>query len=313
MAGKICMVTGATSGIGMVTARELARLGATVVVVSRNRERCRRVVDELIHETGNLSVTYLSADLSAQSEVRGLAKAFLARHRCLHVLVNNAGALFALRRESVDGIEMTLALNHLGPFLLTTLLFDALKAAAPARIVNVASAAHEDVKGFNFDDPQALLKSRWLGGYPRSERASLFYSLAMPWAHPAFRQYACSKFANVLFTAELARRLTGTGVTANALHPGMVASNFSNGNGVYGWFMRGYMRLGGISVEAGAATSIYLATSPEVATVSGGYFVDKKSAPCAAAAGDPVAAARLWRLSEGLTQDRVETGGRGLR
>ena len=302
MKGKICMVTGATSGIGLVTARELARFGATVFIVGRNSVRCRHAVNEIHLNTGNPSVDFFCADLSSQTEVRGLAKAFLARHDRLHVLVNNAGALFALRRDSVDGIEMTLALNHLGPYLLTTLLLDALKAAAPARIVNVASSAHEDVEQCNFDHAATQVASqRWLGRYPETESASLFYSLAMPWAHPAFLQYARSKLANVLFTTELARRLLGTGVTANALHPGIVASNFSAGNGAYGWFMHRYMRLRGVSVEAGAATSIYLAASPEIETVSGGYFVDKRIALCAAAK-DTVAAATLWQFSEQLTQ-----------
>lgn len=305
MTGKICMVTGATAGIGLITARELARLGATVIVVGRNRDRCRLATGAIQRETENPSVDFLCADLSSQAEVRSLAQAFLARHHRLHVLVNNAGALFALRRESVDGIEMTLALNHLGPFLLTTLLLDALKAAAPARIVNVASMVHEDVQQFNFDDPQAVSQRRWRSRYPQSERANVFFSLTMPWAHPALVQYARTKFANLLFTTELTRRLAGTGVTANALHPGLVASNFSAGNGAYGWFMRRFMRLRAISVEAGAATSIYLATSTDVATVSGRYFVNKQTTPCATAARDPVAAARLWQLSEQLTRIQV--------
>ena len=302
MSGKICMMTGATAGIGLVTARELARNGAKVIVVGRNRDRTSQVADAIRRETGNESVEFLCADLSSQAEVRGLAQSFLARHKCLHVLVNNAGALSALRKESVDGIEMTLALNHLGPFLLTTLLLDALNAAAPARIVNVASSAHEDVERFDFDDPQAASRSHLLARYPESELASIFYSLAMPWAHPAFLQYARTKFANVLFNTELAHRLAGTAVTANALHPGLVTSNFSSGNGTYGWFMQRFLRLRGISVEAAAETSIYLATSPEVAMVSGQYFVNKQTAPCAHAARDPIAAAKLWQLSEQLTQ-----------
>ena len=302
MKGKICMVTGSTSGIGLITARELARFGATVLIVGRNSERCRHAVNAIHLDTGNPSVDFFCADLSSQTEVRGLAKAFLARHDRLHVRVNNAGALFALRRESVDGIEMTLALNHLGPFLLTTLLLDALKAAAPARIVNVTSSAHEDVEQCNFDHAATQVASRrWLGRYPETGSASLFYSLAMPWAPPAFLQYARCKLANVLFTTELARRLLGTGVTANAFHPGIVNSNFSAGNGAYRWFMHRYMRLRGVSVEAGAATSIYLAASPEIETVSGGYFVDKRIAPCAAAK-DTVAAATLWQFSEQMTQ-----------
>lgn len=238
MSGKICMMTGATAGIGLVTARELARNGAKVIVVGRNRDRTSQVADAIRRETGNESVEFLCADLSSQAEVRGLAQSFLARHKCLHVLVNNAGALSALRKESVDGIEMTLALNHLGPFLLTTLLLDALNAAAPARIVNVASSAHEDVERFDFDGPQAVSRSHLLARYPESELASIFYSLAIPWAHPAFLQYARTKFANVLFNTELAYRLARTAVTANALHPGLVTSNFSSGNGTYGWFMQ---------------------------------------------------------------------------
>lgn len=305
IAGKICMVTGATAGIGLATARGLASRGATLIVVGRNRDRCGKVADTIGRETGNPAVDFLCADLSSQSEIRELAKTFNRRFDRLHVLVNNAGAMFALRRKSVDGIEMTLALNHLGPFLLTTLLVDALKTAAPARIVNVSSSAHEDVEQFDFDDPQMVSPGRWLASYPESELASLFYSLAMPWAHPGFVQYARTKFANVLFTTELARRLEGTGVTANALHPGLVASSFPEGNGAYGWFMRRYMHLRGISAEAGAATSIYLATANEISELTGRYYVDMRVAPCAVAAQDPAAAARLWQLSEQLTRDRT--------
>jgi len=295
------MITGATSGIGLVTARDLARRGATVFIVGRNPERGRQAVEAIRREVGNPAVEWLAADLSSQADVRRLAREFLARHRGLHVLVNNAGALFALRRESVDGIEMTLALNHLGPFLLTNLLMDALKAAAPARIVNVASSAHEDVDGFDFTDPQAA-RAGGIGSYPRSEAASVFYSLTLPWAHPGFLQYARTKLANLLFTFELARRLEGTGVTANALDPGLVASNFSDGNGVYGWFMRRFAAIRGIGVEEGAATSIHLATSKEVEGISGRYFFKGQPSLCSAAARDPEAAARLWRLSEDLTR-----------
>ena len=300
MDGKICLVTGATAGIGLVTARELARRGAGVVLVGRNAERGAQVTAMIARETGNPAVEFLAADLSSQAQVRELARRFLARHSRLHVLVNNAGALYAVRQESVDGIEMTLALNHLGPFLLTNLLLDALKAAAPARIVNVASVAHEDVDRFDFDDPQATRTRGW-GRYPRSELGNVFYSLALPMAHPGLRQYARSKLANILFTRELARRLAGTGITVNALHPGVIASDFGEGNGLYGWFMRRFFRMRGISVEAGAVTSVHLATAPELAQVSGEYFVHRRPAPCSAAARDADAAARLWRLSEALT------------
>lgn len=304
MIGKVCMVTGATAGIGLITARELAGRGATVIVVGRNSERGRRSTEEIRRETGNEAVEFLSADLSSQAGIRSLAQAFLARHRRLNVLVNNAGGLYALRQESVDGIEMTLALNHLAPFLLTNLLMDALKAAAPARVVNVASAAHEDVEGFDFADPQAA-RTRGLGCYPRSELASVFYSLVLPWAHPAFLQYARTKLASLLFTFELARRLEGTGVTVNALDPGLVVSSFSGGNGVYGWFMRRYVGFRGIGVEQGAATSIHLAASTDVEQISGRYFVKGQPGRCSDVAQDPAAAARLWRLSAELTRGQT--------
>ena len=230
MTGKVCMVTGATAGIGRVTARELARRGASVILVGRNAQRGSETVAAIQRETGNATVSFIAADLSLRAGVHRLAQEFLSGHQRLHVLVNNAGGLFALRQASIDGIEMTLAPNYLGPFLLTHLLLDALKAAAPSRIVTVASEAHEDVDAFDFADPQAA-RASGLGAYPRSEWANAFYSLALPWAHPAFLQYARTKLANVLFTTELARRLAGNGVTANCLHPGVVASDFGVGNG----------------------------------------------------------------------------------
>ena len=298
MAGKVCMVTGATAGIGKVTAHELARQGATVIIVGRDIQRCRQTVEAIQRDTHNASVEFLCADLSSQTQIRRLAQQFLARYRDLNVLVNNVGALFTLRQESIDGIEMTLALNYLGVFLLTQLLLDALKASAPARIVNVASEAYEDVPEFNFVDPQ--FARRGLGAYPSSEFGNIFYALAMPWAHPAFRQYAQTKLATLMLTHELSRRLAGSGVTANALHPGLVASQFSDGNGVYGWLMRRYMRLRGVNVDEGSATSIYLATAPELEQISGAYFVKQQIVATSAAARDEVAAARLWQLSETL-------------
>jgi len=155
MSGKTCLITGATSGIGEAAARELARRGAAVVIVGRSRERCAATVESIQRETGNTSVEFLVADLSSQMQVRQLAREFLERHSRLQVLINNAGALFERRTESVDGIEMTLALNHLAYFLLTSLLLETLQHSAPARIVNVSSSAHDDVRAFDFDDPQA--------------------------------------------------------------------------------------------------------------------------------------------------------------
>lgn len=308
MTGKVCMVTGATAGIGEVTARELARRGATVVIVGRNRERCETTVESIRARTGNTAVEFLCADLSSQADIRRLAREFMQRHKRLHVLVNNAGALFALRRESADGIEMTFALNHLAYFLLTNLLLDTLKASAPARIINVASDAHEMAKAFDFDNPQAKAS---LGGrgkrYGQSESASLFYAMLAPRAHPGLVQYAQSKLANLLFTYELAKRLAGADVTVNALHPGFVASNFSGGNGAYGWFLRRWSRLFAISAEAGADTAIYLATAPQVQGISGQYFVKRTPVTSSPASRNEAAAEQLWQLSEELTAPNANT------
>jgi NAD(P)-dependent dehydrogenase (short-subunit alcohol dehydrogenase family) len=266
-----------------------------VVLVGRDPERCDAAVGTIRRETGNAAVEALQADLSSQAEVRRLADLFLERHDRLHVLLNNAGAMYATRRESVDGIEMTLALNHLAYFLLTHLLLDRLKASAPARIVNVSSNAHGIVKRFHFEDPQAR------AGYGRSRLADLALVTLAPVAHPAFVQYSQTKLANLLFTYELARRLEGTGVTANALHPGFVATRFMAGNGTLGWFMRRWAGLFAISPEEGAKTSVYLASSPEVEGVSGRYFVKQRPVDSSPASRDAEAARRLWRLSEELT------------
>src|SRR5260221_861476 len=200
MQDKVCLVTGATSGIGRVRAQALADRGATTVLVARDARRGAARVDAIKRVTGNDRVDLLVADLSSQAQIRRLVDEFLRRYSRLDVLVNNAGALFMRRRESVDGIEMTLALNHLAPFLLTNLLLPTLKASSPARIVTVASAAHNGAT-FPFDDPQQRRGSPGRGGYGES------------------------KLANIMFTYELGRRLGGTDVTANALHPGLSASD----------------------------------------------------------------------------------------
>jgi NAD(P)-dependent dehydrogenase (short-subunit alcohol dehydrogenase family) len=300
MDGRTCLVTGGTSGIGLATSIELARRGATVVVSGRSRERGERAAESIRSVTGNPGVEYLCADLSSQAGVSNLATEFLARHDRLHVLINNAGALYALRRENADGIEMTLAVNHLAPFLLTTLLLDVLKASAPSRIINVGSEAHRDVDGLDFDDLQAK-GGNLFGRYPRSEATSIFFSLVLPWAHPGFLQYARTKLAGVLFTRELARRLEGTGVTANVANPGLVVSGFADGNGVYGWFMRRYAKSRGVRVEQGARTLVHLAAAPLVEGVSGQYFTNEQRVECSKAAEDAVAAERLWRVSQELT------------
>ncbi len=276
MSGKVCLVTGATSGIGEVTAGELARKGATVVVVGRNPQKCEATVGRIRERTGNPAVEPLVADLSSQVEVRRLAEEFVRRHDRLDVLVNNAGALLMDRRVSVDGIEMTFALNHLAYFLLTDLLLDRLRASAPSRIVVVSSDAHRGVT-MDFDD---------LGGRAK---------------YRGFRAYSRSKLANVLFVRELARRLEGTGVTANALHPGFVASGFFSGDGPAWWAMRRLAGLFAVTPERGAKTSVYLASSPEVEGVTGQYFVKEKPVEPSWAARDEEAARRLWRVSEEMT------------
>jgi len=275
LSGKVCLVTGATSGIGEVTARRLAGMGATVTIVGRSAERAAATAARIKDATG-ATVEILIADLSSQADIRRLANEFLAQHSRLDVLVNNAGAVFLRRLESVDGIEMTWALNHMSYFLLTNLLLGALRAAAPSRIVNVASDAHSGEQ-INFDDPQ--FKANYNG----------------------WRAYGQSKLANILFTAELARRLDGTGVAANALHPGFVASNFGKNNSrLFGILIGLAQRVAAISPESGAETTVYLASSPEVAGVSGRYFDKCRAVAPSAEAQDRAAAARLWEISEEL-------------
>lgn len=277
MQGKVCLVTGATAGIGAVTARELARMGATVVGVGRNPVKCASVSESIRIETGNAQVEYFSADLSSQAQVRQLAETFKQRYNRLDVLVNNAGAYYFTHQESVDGIELTFALNHLGYFLLTNLLIDLIKASAPARIVNVSSESHQSAR-INF----ANLNGR---GFYKSWTA-----------------YSQSKLANLLFTYELARWLEGTGVTANALHPGFVASNFAQNNGwLVAWGTRVAQKLAGRTPQEGARTIIYLATSPEVEGVSGKYFIDEKAVASSPASYDETTARRLWEASEQMT------------
>ena len=276
LAGKVCMVTGATSGIGKVAARELAKRGAVVVVVGRNEARSKATVNQIRQQTANASVEFLLADLSSQQEIRRLAREFESRYPRLDVLVNNAGAIMLSRRESVDGIEMTLALNHLAYFLLTNLLLDTLKSSAPARIVNVSSNSHERAK-LDFDDLQN--RRRYWG----------------------FRAYAWSKLENILFSYELARRLEGTGVTVNALHPGLVGTNFLANNGALGRLLKMLVVIKGISPERGARTSIYLASSPELETVTGRYFFQEQEVPSSSASYDEDAARRLWQLSAEMT------------
>ncbi len=276
MEGKVCLVTGATSGIGLVTARELARRGARVIGVGRSPERSAEAARQIREQTGTSAVEYLVADLSAQKELRKLADQVKAATGRLDVLVNNAGLIRLQRELTVDGLEMTFALNHLAYFLLTNLLLDTLKASAPARIVSVASAAHHHCK-INFDDLQASKK------------------------YSAWRAYQQSKLANILFTRELARRLEGTGVSANTLHPGYVRTQIFRPEGFAGWLMRRAAELFAITPEEGAKTTIYLASSPEVEGQTGLYFVKQKAAASSPESLDDATARMLWDVSARLT------------
>ena len=287
MKGKTCLVTGATAGIGEITARELARMGARVVLVGRSPERCAAATQRIRAQTGATAVESLVADLSSQAEVRRLAEEVRGRCDRLDVLVNNAGAMYLERRESVDGIELTMALNHLSYFLLTNALLDLVRAGSPARIVNVASDAHKGAS-IDFDDLQTRR------GYS------------------GWRTYQRSKLANILFTHELARRLEGTGVTVNTLHPGFVRTSFFKDLGGWvGFIIKLGASLVAITPEEGAKTTIHLASSPEVEGVTGRYFVKSRPATSSPQSRDRDAAERLWKVSEALTGQATTAGADG--
>jgi NAD(P)-dependent dehydrogenase (short-subunit alcohol dehydrogenase family) len=275
MTGRIAIVTGANSGIGKVTARELAKEGATVIMTARDEARGKAALEDVKRAAGSDSVELMLCDFSSQRSIRAFARAFRGKYDALHVLVNNAGALVPERKVTEDGLELTFAANHLGYFLTTELLLDRLKASAPSRIVCVASAGHTRARGIPWDD------------------------LNFERGYSGIEAYCVSKLANVLFTFELARKLEGTGVTANCLHPGAVATNFGLGGGWFKWAVKlaqPFM----IDDEKGAETQIFLASSPEVEGVTGKYYVKKRPIAPSRAAQDPAAAARLWKLSEEL-------------
>ena len=277
--GKVCMVTGATSGIGKVTARELVRLGGHVVMIGRDAGKCKREVKSIKREINNARLEFMLADLSSQAQVRQLAEDFIGRYSRLDVLVNNVGAYFGKRELTADGIEMTFALNHLNVFLLTNLLLEQLKRSSSARVVNVSSSAHEQGR-INFEDLQAERR------YHRLEA------------------YAQSKLANLLFTYELARRLTGTNVTVNALHPGSVATNLGSNSNWLRTKLRNLLKREMHSPEDGARTSVYLASSPEVEGISGRYFFQCKEIRSSEISYDEESASRLWEVSEALTSPK---------
>lgn len=273
---KVCIVTGATAGIGEATARELARQGARAVVVSRNPQKCADTVGRIQEITGNQNVEYYAADLSSQDEIRDLASRFKEDHSRLDVLVNNAGGFYLNRQESPDGIEMTWALDHLNYFLLTNLLLDLIQSSAPARIINVSSGAHQGGE-INFDDPEG--EHRLYG----------------------WEAYAQAKLANVMFTYALARRLEGSGVVVNAMHPGFTATDLATNNGLLARLLMEISPLFARSAEKGAETIVYLASSPEVEGISGKYFKDKESIKSSPISYDRELQERLWRLSEEMT------------
>ncbi len=276
MKNQICIVTGANSGIGKETSRGLAKNDATVIMVCRSRHRGEAALADIKATTGNDDVHLMVADLSSQESIRQFSQEFKAVHQNLHILVNNAGGMFFKRQLSVDNLELTFALNHLGYFLLTNLLLDVLKASAPARIINVASNAHFN-QSIDFDDLQNHQGYRFMN------------------------VYGISKLANILFTYELARRLEGSGVTANCLHPGVVATNLFRSNGLLGRIGTIIIKPFLISPKIGAETPIYLATSPEVEGITGKYFVDKKETPSSKVSRDLILARQLWVVSERLT------------
>jgi NAD(P)-dependent dehydrogenase (short-subunit alcohol dehydrogenase family) len=276
MRGKTCVITGATSGIGLETAARLGALGARLVLVGRNRDKGNAAINRLRTHVPGVAVEIHYADLSRPDEIRRLGGALLDTAPRIDVLVNNAGALFANRSTTPDGLELTFALNHMGYFRLTAVLRDRLIASAPARVVNVASEAHRG-SHLDFEDLQG---SRHYNGW---------------------RAYQRSKLANILFTRELARRLEGTRVTANCLHPGFVATGFGDNN-------RGIWRLGisisklvaAIPVKRGAETPVHLASSADLEGVSGKYFIKCRERPPDRPAENDGTAARLWKESERL-------------
>ncbi len=272
---KICVITGGTSGIGAAAARQLAHLGFSVIIVGRNRKKGLNHIKKIKYSDPDVQVDFLHADLSSQNQIRKIAKEFADRYSRLDLLINNAGAYYAKREISVDGLEMTFALNHMSYFLLTNLLLDQLKASVSGRIIVVSSGAHEGGR-INFEDLQSE------HNYNRNQ------------------VYAQSKLANLLFTYALARRLEGTRVTANALHPGSVATNIGANNNWLKTRLRNLIKPGMISPDEGAKTVVYLATSPDVEGVTGKYFYNCKIINSSEESYDEVCREKLWLLSEKL-------------
>ncbi len=280
IARSTAIVTGANTGLGKETAVGLAVLGARVVMTSRDPDKGERARREVSERSGSDRVECRTLDLASFASIRAFAHGVLADHAEIHVLVNNAGLTLSKRSETAEGHEATFGVNHLGPFLLTTLLLERMQASAPARIVNVASDAHR-----------------------MSRRGMTWNDLGRTRRYRAFAVYSESKLANILFTRELARRLAGTGVTVNACHPGFVNSEFGGPDDtsrLMSAILRPTARLIALSPEKGARTQIWLASSPEVGDRSGAYYHRCREKEPSAAARDAAAALRLWELSETL-------------
>jgi NAD(P)-dependent dehydrogenase (short-subunit alcohol dehydrogenase family) len=270
--GKRVVITGATNGIGLAAVKQMAPLGANLCLVARSPERAHAVAADLKPAQVDIAI----ADLASQRDVRRLADELLQRYARIDVLVNNAGAIFSSRRLSEDGIELTWAVNHLAPFLLTNLLLDRLKASAPARIITTASGAHRRAE-IPFDDLNA-------------ERG---------YSSRGYARYGETKLANILFTLELGRRLAGSGVTANCFHPGFVASGFNLNNGALMRIGMSIAHLFARRPARGAETLVWLADDADVGHINGAYFVDKQQLVPGHRARDREAARRLWEVSEG--------------
>ena len=280
--GKLCIVTGATNGIGRQTALDLANQGARVVLVARNPAKGEATVREIGNATSDKNVELLLCDFASQRSIRAAAHEALSRFPAIHILVNNAGIVNTRREVTEDGLEAMFAVNHLGYFLFTTLLLDRLIASAPARIVTVASDAHK-FAAIDFEDLQS---EKRFGG---------------------MRTYGQSKGCNILFNLELSKRLAATGVTANAVHPGGVSTGLGANNGSLMAIVQKLAMVFMKSPEQGADTSVYLASSPMVEGVTGGYFFKRKPRTSTAQTRDPELAERLWALSEALV---AESGAR---
>lgn len=277
MTNKLCVITGANSGIGFETAKALAQKGAYIVMVCRNEDKAIEAKNSILSSIADAGIAIVLCDFSSQKEIRSAAAEITSRYKKIDVLINNHGFIASERRETVDGIEATFGVNHIGYFLFTNLLLDNIKVAKSARIINVASDAH---RAGEFDPENLQLENNF----------------------NAMKAYGNSKLFNILFTKELADRVSNTNVTVNCLHPGVVRSNFGQSGS---WWVSVFYKIFALfmtSNKEGAETSIYLASSDEVAEVNGAYFKNKKVATPRKQAQDMEAAKELWEISETLCE-----------